>query len=391
MNGNHYTSKLLLVSSLLLINASLAQADNFDLQKEQNKLSDRVFKHYDNDKNQQLSLVEFTLFSKDMKRKELEKRMAKMTKLCDKNGDGKIERSEVPTEEEIMKLFEKRGFERRIEICHLSQMEFTEIDQNEDNITSPEEMISFYDEFRYHRPKMRVPDKKEQEKRDLKDFKQRLQMRCDTNKDANITLVEISSEPCFMTSDVFLQYSSDPKGSFEIDKITKAPTYENENFYLNMLDRCDKDRDQKLDLVEATSNICHLSSNEFTKIDQDKNALLDKSELTKKSKEMEEPPVPTLLNEKMLKHMPPQVQVRMAFSMCDKNEDGNFTLSEAEACKLSIETFKRFDADKSNSIEMNDIKKMEELEEFKRVDMNDDKSIDPKEFAERMGNRCRVF
>jgi Ca2+-binding EF-hand superfamily protein len=389
MNQNQFTIKLLTITTLLLATSSFATAEKFDLQEEQKKLSDKVFNYYDQDKNKALSFDEFSSFSKDMRRKEIEKRVAKTIKSCDKNGNGKIERTEIPTEEALMKLFEKDSFQIRRDICHFREMEFKEIDQNEDNISSTEEMITFYQISRYTQLKIARPNKEQMEKSALKNFKYHLK-RCDKNSDNNITLIEITSEQCFMTSNTFLQYSSDPKGSFEVEKVTKAPKYDMEDNFTGMIDRCDENGDKKLDLVEATSNKCHLSSNEFTKIDQDKSGFIVGSELLKKRKISREPN-PFIINDNMMKRMPPQVQIRMAFSMCDKNQDRSFTIQEAKDCNLSIEKFKQFDFDKSNTIELSDIKRLEMLEGFKMVDMNEDKKVDAKEFSERMGSRCQVF
>lgn len=389
MNKNYYIIKLFTITTLIFSTFSLIKADNFNLKEEQKKLSNRIFGHYDQDKNGLLSFEEFSAFSKDMKRKELEKRVGMIIRSCDKNKNGAIELSEVPTQEERMKLFEDGSFSDRKSMCNFRRMEFKEIDQNEDNISTKEELIKFNNQSHFRIPKITKPNKTEIKKRELDNFKRQLK-RCDKNHDKNITLIEITSNICFMTSDIFLQYSSDPKGSFEIEKIVKAPKYDRENDFISMIDRCDKNKDKKLNLVEATSNECHLSSNEFSQIDTDKSTFIVKSELIKKKKQ-EMKPIPRGLNDTMMKHMPPQIQIRMVFSICDKNHDRNFTISEAKDCNLSMEKFKTFDTDNSQSIELNDIEEIRIIEGFKMGDINKDKKIDIKEFSERMGNSCRIF
>ena len=390
MNKKNNRVTLLTMTALLLATLSALKADNFSIQEEQQKLSSRVFNHYDEDKSQALSVEEFALFTKDMKRKELEKRVEMILKSCDKNQDGKVELSEIPTEEELMKFFENVSFKMRRAMCHFREVEFKQVDKNEDNVSTKEELMLFHSQPIYARPKMiQQPSKAFMEKRALEGFKKQLK-RCDKNGDKNITLVELTSERCMSTSDVFLQYSSDPKGSFEMEKIDKAPRYGMEDYFLGMIRRCDRDKDSKLDLVEATSQECHLSSDEFSRIDQDKDGFLVNAELEKKSKAGVTTLTPFQMDSRM-EHMPPQIQLRMAFSMCDRDKDQNFTMQEAKDCNLSMEKFKLFDSDKSNSIEFNDIEQIEMLEAFKMVDINDDKKIDFKEFSIRMGGRCQVF
>ena len=375
--------------TLMLTTHSFAKAENFNINKEQKKLSNKVFEHYDKNHNKGLSLQEFSTFSKDMKHKELEKRVEMIIKSCDTNGNGDIELNEIPSEEEIISFFEKHSFREQQKICHFQRGSFNDVDQNDDNISSKKELMAFHNPSHFSRPRFEKPNETEIKKRALKGFKMQLK-RCDTNKDKNITLIEITSEKCFMTSDVFLEYSSNPKSSFSIDNVEHTPIY-NRNGFETMIQQCDKDNDNKLNLIEATSEKCHLSSDTFTRIDLNKDNLLVQEELMKENKKKSQAIPFPMLNEKVFKHMPKQVQINMTIGMCDKNHDRNFTIQEAKDCNLSIEKFKEFDTDKSNSIEPNDIEKIISIEEFKTVDIDGNNKIEANEFFNRMGSRCRVF
>jgi len=371
----------LLFSSLAMVN--LHAEPQFDLEKEKSKLSNKLFESYDFDKDKTLSFDEFTTFSNDMKRKEETKRMEQTIKSCDKNHNDKIESTEVPTEEAMEEAF-KKGFQDVEKMCHMDKMEFKEINRNDDDFITKEEILASYnrtyvdmwEETPTDMPKIDM----------LKDFKKQLE-RCDENKDREITLIEATSEVCYMTSEEFLEYSSDPEKSFTIDEVTKAPKERGINME-NRFKRCDSNSDSKLNLVEATSMYCNMPSDEFIKLDSDKNNFLTNTEIKKMyDEELNDNKIPI----KIFKEMPPIVQINIAINQCDENKDKKLTKDEAESCELALNIFEQYDYDKSNTIEENDIKMIQSMEEFNRIDNNNNKKLEPKEFEESLGNQCQGF
>ncbi|HIP51260.1 MAG TPA: hypothetical protein EYG94_04145 [Campylobacterales bacterium] len=373
-----------IITILLLSSLCIAETE-FNLEKEKSNLSHKVFTHYDLDKSKTLSFEEFSAFSKEMRQKEQEKQIERTLSSCDKNSNGKIELSEVPTEEEMHEAFSSRVDRKKmLKMCHMNQRRFKTIDKDEDGTIDKEEILLSYTQHfvRWGAPMMPPSI----EKRDvLKDFKAKLK-RCDKNKDGEITLIEATSVGCYMPSEEFLTYSPNPKKSFKIEDVKEAPKHDENSSIEIRFKRCDNNSDKKLNLVEATSRICMLPSDEFIKLDKDNNKYLSKSEMLKRYTEINKR-VPM----KISKKMPPIVQISIAFGQCDEDKDKKISKEEAESCSLPMETFEKFDSDNSNTIEQNDMKNIQAVEEFDMVDMNSNKKIEPKEFEERMGNRCRVF
>lgn len=375
--------KPIVINILLLSTLCIAETQfDLELEKDKSKLSNKVFNHYDIDKSKTLSFKEFTLFSKEMKKKEQEKRVSMTIKSCDKNGNGKIELSEVPTRKEMREMFKKR--KNMATMCHMDSIRFKMIDKDKnENISKEEILLSYQRPLRmWENPSMKMP------KRDkLKEFKERLKG-CDKNEDENITLIEFTADRCYMDSETFLQYSSNYEKSFKIDEITEAPKHDKDEVTNHQFKVCDSNKDQQLTLVEATSKWCHISSDTFNRLDIDNNKYLAKSELSKMYDIHIKPP---RMPFKIMKEMPLEAQIHIAFGQCDEDKNRKMSRKEAKACELPMETFDKFDYDKSDTIEQNDLEMMHQRAEFEIVDINNNNKIEPKEFEERMGNRCRVF
>ena len=374
--------KVTIINTLLFSTLAMAEVE-FNLEKEKSELSNKVFNHYDLNKDKTLSFDEFIAFSHEMKEKEENKRIEETMKSCDKNHNDKIESTEVPTEEEMEEAF-KKGFQNVEKMCHIEKMEFNNINKNQDDFITKEEIKASYNRGYSAMWDNRVEEMPKVD--EVKDFKKQLE-RCDKNKDREITLIEATSDICYMTSEEFLEYSSSPEKSFSIDEITHPPKSQ-----VNVearFKRCDTNNDSQLNLLEATSMFCNMPSDEFIKLDSDKNNFLTKTEIQKlyDEEQNEHHIVPV----KIFKEMPPMIQISIALNQCDENKDRKLTRDEAESCELPMKTFEQYDYDKSNTIESNDMKMVQEVEEFKMADMNSNKKLEPKEFEERMGNRCRSF
>jgi Ca2+-binding EF-hand superfamily protein len=378
-------SRLTLTFTNILLFSTLCFAETpFDLEKEKTKLSNKIFNHYDIDKNSSLSFDEFILFSKDIKKKEEEKRAEKMIKSCDKDGNGTIEFTELLTQKELRGLF-KSGGRKMHNFCTYPKSMFQQMDTNEnESITKLEILVSYQQRMRG----FGVPPVSVRKRDELKDFKERLTS-CDKNEDGNLTLIEATAKGCYLTSDVFLEYSSNPKKSFKIADIKKSPTNGKSNRANLMFKKCDKNQDNKVSLVEATSMFCHITSDMFIEMDENNDSFLLKEDLKKMFGKRDKPLRPKF--EEMAKNMPKEMLIPMAFSMCNENRDEKMTKKEAQKCGIDMKLFNAFDSDKSETIEENDLEIIQVRREFDMVDMNEDKKINAKEFAERMGNRCRVF
>ena len=133
---------------------------------------------------------------------------------------------------------------------------------------------------------------------------------------------------------------------------------------------------------------CHIPSDEFIKLDADSNKYLSKNEIKKMYDELNGV---DSVQVKISEEMPPIIQISMALNQCDEDKDKKLTKDEAETCELPMKTFEKFDYDKSDSIEQNDMEMIQTEEEFNMVDMIKNKKLEPKEFQERMGNRYREF
>ena len=370
-----------IITTTILLSALGAAEAAFSLEKETLALSNKVFNHYDSDKSQTLSFEEFSLFSKEMKQKELEKRAAKTLKFCDKDKNGKIELREVPTQEEMRTMFEKH--ENTATMCPMDERMFHFIDADKNDYLSKEEILLSYQKPNFGVGKLIAPQRDE-----LKEFKERLKT-CDINKDGKITLIEATAEECYMDSGNFLQYSSSPEKSFKISTVNHVPKNDQKERIDHIFEKeCDSNHDQQLTLVEATSKWCNITSNDFLRLDVDKNSLLSKIEFMEIYKEHTR--IKGLPLKKM-KNMPPDIKISIAFHQCDENKDGTLSKDETGTCGLPADLFEKYDYDASGTIEQNDMEMLQKKREFKMVDMNHDNAIDPKEFAERMGNRCRVF
>jgi Ca2+-binding EF-hand superfamily protein len=375
--------KPIIINILLLSTLCIAETQfDLELEKDKSKLSNKVFNHYDIDKSKTLSFKEFSIFSKEMKEKEQEKRVVMTIKSCDKDGNGKIELSEVPTQKEMREMFKKR--KNMATMCHMDSMRFKRIDKdNNENITKEEILLSYQRAFgEWGNPPMEMPKRDE-----LKDFKEGLE-RCDKNEDGEITLIEATSDICYMTSETFLQYSSNYEKSFKIDEVTEAPKYDKDEEIDHKFKECDSNKDDQLTLVESTSKWCHISSDTFIRLNTDNNEYLAKSEFYKMYDENIEP---LRIPFKIMKEMPPEAQIHIAFGQCDEDKNGKMSRDEAKACELPMEIFEKFDYDTSDTIEQNDLEMIQKRAEFEMVDMNSNNKIEPKEFEERMGNRCRIF
>ena len=197
----------LTVTNLLLFSTLAIAEPQFNLKKERTALSNKIFNHYDNNKDKILSLDEFNSFTNEMKQKENLKHVENILKSCDKNTNGKIELSEIPTEKEMEESF-KQGEQAINQICYIDKMEFNRINKDEDEFITKEEILLSFTE-----PTLGMWEDASSEiskSDELQEFKERLE-NCDKNRDRELTLIEATSSTCYMSSELFLKYSTDPE------------------------------------------------------------------------------------------------------------------------------------------------------------------------------------
>lgn len=162
----------IILSILFLSSLILAQKNQFDLEKEKNKLHQNMFTYYDKDDNKALSFEEFTLLSKELKKKQLNKMINNLWKRC-ANKDNFITWDKVLSEEDIIKSQPK---------CYLTKMEFQQMDKDNNHKVNKEELVTYYTDAMSHRG-MISPNgiRKQNELPELL-------LACDTNKDNKLNL-----------------------------------------------------------------------------------------------------------------------------------------------------------------------------------------------------------
>ena len=370
--------KIVIAFITLMVVVSAKEQFFKKLEKGKHELTQELFNHYDSDKNGVLVFSEFKLFYKDAKVKAMEKRALRVIKSCDKNGNGTIELSEVPSIEDISKIYENGKIEYS---CKQIDKDFFKIiDKDKNNIVTKDEYIKFL-----LKPKKWTSPKKMSE---LDMFKYKLKNFCDINKDGNITLKEATSLRCFIDSDTFIKYSGGADKSFKISDVKSAPKDDTEELAEHMLKECDKNGDLKLTLVEATSRWCKMFYEDFVRLDKNKDNILSKSEFAKRYDFKKSNSKPSIED---VKNYSPSQKVTFAYNACDYNADNKLSKKEAKECKLPIKIFKKYDYDKNSYIGQNDIELIKIHSLFKRTDTNNNSKIDFNEFIDKMANVCVVF
>ncbi len=374
------------VIGTLSILATLCMAkDAFyaELERGKSKLTQKVFNHYDRDKNTILSFKEFSILYKEAKEKAMEKRAKIVIKSCDKNGNGKIDLKEAPSIEEMQKIYKKSKMQARVKMCRMNKEEFKYIDKDNNKVITKGELIDSY-----KRPRWSYMQKNRQKIDKLKIFKTHLKEDCDKNKDGKITLKEATSMRCYMDSDTFIKYSGGADKSFKISDVKDTPKDDTEERIKHLIKMCDKNGDLKLNLVEATSKWCQMSYDRFEELNKNRDNYLSKSELMGLYKEYKESNIATIEH---MKDAPAEVQISFALGACDADNSEDLSRQEAKKCKLSMKIFNKFDYDKNAKIDKSDMDLMAQHRTFKMTDTNSDGKIDFKEFSARMSRMCVIF
>ena len=261
------------------------------IEDEEYKFNEKIFKHYDKDKNSVLSFEEYSLFTKDKENKMFKNVASEVMTVCDKNTDNFIALDELVPESKWD--LSQRSYKQ----CFLREDEFKSMDKNKDNLLSIQEYLSFFESADSKYKGMLSSHKEE-----LDSFKDTLTL-CDKNKDGQLTLVEFTSNQCHMSSDMFLNYSASYQKSFEIAKVTKLPPRlsigrDEDKLDINAMDglpkeaqvgilfsMCDTNKDMRL-IVEEAQN-CKLNMEIFDTFDYDKSTSIDKNDIAMISREEE--------------------------------------------------------------------------------------------------------
>jgi len=208
----------------------------------------------------------------------------------------------------------------------------------------------------------------------------------DIDKDAKLSL------------DEFVVFSVEGKKRQEIKEARKTIAH------------CDKNNNGKIDLKETSSKedmfkhldinsfekmklMCPITREQILKIDKNKDSSISEKELVDSYSNPLSTPfgdVASNVPENFRKKMPPQMQIIIAISNCDPNKDKKLSIKEAKACDIDLDFFKKFDIDKSNTLEIKDLMKVQYLKLFNTTDINKNNSLEVNEFVKYLDERCKI-
>lgn len=365
MNKHVFTSKnhLLRISLLALAISSTALADQpagADKNTSQNKKATKVdaviampvdaipvggvpapvtlggvyddsFKSTDLNHDGKISFEELEEFKQLKSQARAKKEANRLLKGCDKNKDGMISLSELPSEEEmtlgmdeIAFLDNAKSMENIMSLRCMFPKEILEImDFNEDGVITMEEMMQGVSS---DRPPNKKVEKKMQKKMQSREAKRRKKefAKCDANADEILTLREAFSMKCSL----------------------------------------------------------HLYTEQFDAYDINSDSVLTIDELAKEIKPLrfEAPVDPEFL--KRRKKMPPLSRLQTAMYECDKDEDGRLSKSETVGarCEQDLAYFDRVDHNLDGYVTNKEIDRMRSKQSFDRMDKNKNGFLEPKEY-----------
>jgi len=386
---------------LLTATVALSAGDmSIDIAKEQEKIVKKVFNLYDSDSNGKLDIKEFTKFSLESNRRRMLSKVEEIISTCDKNKNGTIEVSEKVSGKEIEKLEsseDKRGYIERN--CLILTEFFEKMDMDHNNKLTKDELLNFSLKQRYKYIRKQTPigkkfDKMREER--MKRIFIRNLKRCDSNKDGNITLIELTSSKCGMRSEFFLQQTKDINGSFSLKNIkVDNKLHKEPKPYENFMLFCDANRDDKITLVEATSEKCfmpYISSEEFLKIDSNKDGYLTQKEISKAQDKQKEKNTPKAkFNKNYPKKIPKFIIMHEIATLCNIDKNDYIDKKEAIECEVPLKLFNALDTDKNSVLNDDDYKQIMINGNFERKDLNKDKMIDFKEFKRGFSGQCSAF
>ena len=287
-----------------------------------------LFNYVDKDKDAKITKDEFVNYSNEKNQLQELKQVQSMIASCDKNGDQQISLDELPNRDAVPQVVNLNEIQPK-EPCYLSKYEFSAKDSNHDDILTTEELLS----------KKIVPYP-------IKE--------------------EVNSEERDRQRDVFLKKH-----------------YES----------CDKNSDGKLTLAEATTKRCRIPSEIFTQADSNKDNFLTLEEIKKSAEEQDNrtpllavPAHPIAPHVGLPSSMPVEIRMMIKMSQCDSNKDGKMSESEAVSCGFNKKLFQENDINKDGFFGQEDIKVLQVIRQFKRIDQNHDGYLDINEFQK--GNRA---
>ncbi len=321
-----------IVAILLMVGCSSQKANpkvgnQSDLAEVKEKMSKILFNHVDSDRSTKISEEEFVAYQKEKSELQERRQIERMIESCDKNGDKQISLDEIPQKDPTRPIpIDVMAYESYKEACYMNRDGFTHFDTNHDNIITFDEMATKKDV-----PMMPYP---------------------------TVTPVPIPVPE---------------------DRIKEMERYITEKY-----SRCDKNSDGKLTLMEATSKICRIPSDEFLEADSNNNNFLTLQEVLDIAKKR-------VSEEQIIHHVPPikippsapkEVQLMMSMYKCDTNKDGKLSEAEitTESCGFSKEDLIANDHNKDGYFSQKDMAIVSMLRQFKRMDRNKDKVLDFSEF-----------
>jgi len=387
--------KILLISTLFLS----AGDKSIDIAKEQEKIVKKVFNLYDSDSSGKLDFKEFAKFINTSDKRSILNKAEDIVSSCDKNKNGTIEISEKVKEEELEKLY-SANVQRDIKIIKCAYLNdyFEKIDLNSDSKLTKEELVSFLLKMRYRLVKKdAIIEKKVAKMREIrikKSFIKRLKT-CDSNKDGNITLIELTSDKCRLNSEIFLKQTKDVNGSFSLQNVKLDDIFRKSEPLKEIMQFCDINRDNKLTLAEVTSRKCffyYMNSEEFLKIDINKDGYLTNKEILKAQENYKKKKVKKVkFNISDREKAPKFVIISDIAYLCNSDKNSFIDKKEAIECEVPLKLFNTLDTNKNGILDDSDYKQMMINRSFEQRDLNKDNMLDFKEFKRGFSGQCSAF
>jgi len=391
--------KILLISTLFLS----AGDKSIDIAKEQEKIVKKVFNLYDRDSSGKLDFKEFAKFNIEIMKKGMDNEINMLILTCDRNKNGIIDSSDKITTSEFEKIYNSDNMQgQRVIICSILSDLFEIIDTNHDNKITKDELLVSVLKDKYaldKRYSVYESSKKKIDKISYKIAKTNLIKRlknCDKNHDNQITLIELTSKECKMHSEFFLMQTKDINGSFSLQNVKfENTTYKDSKPYESTMHYCDINRDNRITLVEATSNRCfasNISSEEFLEIDINKDGYITKQEISLAQDKYKKKKLKKLkLEISNIGKVSKSEVIRKISKLCNSDKNSYIDKKEARKCEISEKEFNMLDIDKNSIINSDDLLMLEIEKNFTNKDLNKDKMLDFKEFKRGFSGQCSAF
>jgi len=287
-------------------------------------ISQTLFKYIDRDKDAKISQNEFITYTEEKNQLQEQKHIQLIIASCDKNGDQQISLDEIPKRNSTPEPYRLDGIEPKMP-CFISPREFARKDSNHDERLTSEELLASNNLPPY--PRAEEVNTEERNIRREAVIKKHYE-RCDQNSDGKLTLKEATTTKCRMPSEVFTQTDTNNDNFVSLEEVMKS-TEEQYNH----------------------SPVMAL-------------------------------PVQTLTPVELPSSMPIEIRMMIKMPQCDSNKDQKIDEKEALSCGFSKKIFQESDLNKDGFFSQEDMKSLNTIRRFKRIDRDNNGYIDLNEFQQ---------